>query len=83
MSAIPKVTQKGQVTIPQQIRSILRIETGDEITFTLDDGKVVLKKKSCSIENFKKYVGFLSHLKGKETDDIINKLRGTFDDYSN
>ena len=80
---MPKVTQKGQVTIPQQIRSILRIETGDEITFTLDDGKVVLKKKGVSIENFKKYVGILSHLKGKETDVIINELRGTFDDYSN
>jgi AbrB family looped-hinge helix DNA binding protein len=28
---MPKVTQKGQVTIPQQIRIMLGIKTGDEL----------------------------------------------------
>jgi hypothetical protein len=30
--------------------------------------------------NFKKYVGFLSHLKGKSPDDIVKQLRGKPDD---
>lgn len=77
-----KVTQKGQVTIPRQIRSILSIKTGDEIIFEVDEGKVILKKKGASAENFKKYVGFLSHLNGKKTDDIIDELRGRADDCS-
>ena len=63
---MPKVTQKGQVTIPRDIRLILGIKTGDEVVFELDKGKAVLKKKSASIHNFNKYVGFLSHLKGKK-----------------
>ena len=79
---MPKVTQKGQVTIPRDIRLILGIKTGDEVVFELEKGKAVLKKKSASIHNFKKYVGFLSHLKGKKTNDVIDELRGTEHDHS-
>ena len=31
-----RVTQKGQVTIPLQIRKALRIESGSEVRFELD-----------------------------------------------
>jgi AbrB family looped-hinge helix DNA binding protein len=79
---MPKVTQKGQVTIPRDIRSFLKIKTGDEIVFELDKDKAFLKKKGSSVHNFKKYVGFLSHLKGKKADDVINELRGTDHDHS-
>ena len=78
---MPKVTQKGQVTIPRDIRLVLGIKTGDEIVFELDKGKAVLKKKSGSIHNLKKYVGFLSHLNGMKTNDVINELRGTDHDH--
>ncbi len=77
---MPKVTSKGQVTIPHQIRTILSIRAGDEIVFEIDNAKAVLKRKSASIENLKKYVGFLAHLKGKKSDDIIDELRGKADD---
>lgn len=78
---MPKVTQKGQVTIPRDIRLLLGIKTGDEVVFELDKGKAVLKKKGASTHNFKKYLGFLSHLKGKKTKDIIDELRGTDHDH--
>jgi AbrB family looped-hinge helix DNA binding protein len=77
---MPRVTQKGQVTIPQGIRSVLRIKTGDEIVFEVKKGKVILKKKPASIQNLKRYVGFLSHLDGKSPDDIVEALRGNADD---
>ena len=63
---MPKVSSKGQVTIPHQIRTILSIRAGDEIVFEIDNAKAVLKRKSASIENLKKYVGFLAHLNGKK-----------------
>jgi len=78
---MPRVTRKGQVTIPHQIRSILRIEGGDEVIFEIDEGNIVLRKKGISIENLKKYVGFLSHLDGQKTDDIIDELRGEANDF--
>lgn len=32
-----KVTSKGQVTIPKQVRSLMAIKTGDRLAFDLDD----------------------------------------------
>jgi len=78
---MPKVTPKGQVTIPHQIRSILTIISGDEVVFEIDEEKIVLKKKRGAIENLKNYVGFLSYLKGKTSDDIIDELRGKANDF--
>jgi AbrB family looped-hinge helix DNA binding protein len=60
---MPRVTQKGQVTIPRQIRAVLSINTGDEVVFEMDKNQVIKKKKAAADRNFKKYVGFLSHLK--------------------
>ena len=76
---MPRVTQKGQVTIPRQIRLMLGIKTGDEVIFEMDKDNVVLKKKNAD-RNFEKYVGFLSHLKGKKPEDIIEQLRGNSND---
>ena len=77
---MPRVTQKGQVTIPRPIRSMLGINTGDEVVFEMEKNKIVLKKKMTVDRNFKKYVGFLSHLKGKRPDEILVQLRGKPDD---
>ena len=77
---MPKVTSKGQVTIPHQIRTILSIRAGDEVVFEIDKARAVLKRKTSSIENLKKYIGFLAHLKGANSDDIIDELRGVADD---
>jgi len=77
---MPRVTQKGQVTIPRQIRLILNIKTGDEVIFEKDKDKVVMKKKTTADRNFEKYVGFLSHLKGRRPEDIIAQLRGESND---
>ena len=77
---MPRVTQKGQVTIPRPIRSMLGINTGDEVIFEMEKNKIVLKKKMTVDRNFEKYVGFLLHLKGKMPDEIVEQLRGKPDD---
>lgn len=77
---MPRVTSKGQVTIPHEIRTVLKIDSGDEVLFELETGKVVLKKKSSSIKNIKKYVGYLKHLNGQGSDEILNEMRGPADD---
>lgn len=77
---MPRVTQKGQVTIPREIRLMLSIKTGDEVIFEMDRDNVVLRKKADTDRDFNKYVGFLSHLRGKKTEDIIEQLRGESND---
>ena len=38
------VTERGQVTIPAEVRKVLGIGKGDRIVFALEDGKAVVKK---------------------------------------
>ena len=77
---MPKVTQKGQVTIPQKIRTLLSIKTGDDILFNVIEGNVVINKKPASVKNILNYVGFLSHLEGRHSDDILDEMREKPDD---
>ena len=77
---MPRVTNKGQVTIPQEVRVALRIEPGDDVEFSIKNGKAFIRRKKASRQAFLKYVGALSHLAGKDAEDIIEQLRGPADD---
>ncbi|XGI83674.1 AbrB/MazE/SpoVT family DNA-binding domain-containing protein [Halorutilales archaeon Cl-col2-1] len=67
-----KVTSKGQVTIPKEIREELGIEAGDEIKFEETDGGVLLKKQAD--ENpFEKYQGMSDS--GETVEDWMEKFR--------
>jgi len=78
---MPHITQKGQVTIPLPIRKKLNLKTGDDVVFTLESDKIVLRKRRPDREAFRRYVGFLGHLRGKESDEVIEELRGGADDF--
>ena len=39
-----KLTTKSQTTIPQPVRNALRLSPGDELVYTIDDGRVILTK---------------------------------------
>lgn len=41
---ISKLTSKAQTTIPQAVRSALHLKAGDEIAYSIEDGRVVLTK---------------------------------------
>ena len=45
-----KVTRKGQVTVPADIRKALGLQRGDSISFFLDNGSVRVKKSDSVIE---------------------------------
>ena len=68
---VPKLTKKGQVTVPKAVRDKLGIKRGDIIEFVIMDNNCIIKRKD-SI-NIDKWLGALG--KGK-TDDFINKIRG-------
>ena len=40
---VSTVTSKGQVTIPKEIRILLKIEPSDKIDFLVENGRVILK----------------------------------------
>ena len=42
-----RITERGQVTIPKQIRDALRLEPGDAVEFEINaTGEVVLRKRT-------------------------------------
>lgn len=43
-----RLTSKSQTTVPRAVRTALGLRPGDEITYRIDDGKVILTKVSRS-----------------------------------
>ena len=68
-----KVTSKGQVTIPKELREKIGIGAGTFIEIEETETGYVIRKK---VENdpLKKYIGFLNN--NKSSDDIIKEIRG-------
>ncbi len=70
-----KVTSKGQITIPKNVREKLGLKTGAGVAFEEKDG-VFYIRKSVTKSPFDKWKGKLRKLKGKSSDQIIKELRG-------
>ena len=70
-----KVTSKGQVTIPKEVRDRLGVQAGEGLSFEEKNG-VFYIRKSLKKSPFDKWVGKLKTLKGQKTDAIVNDLRG-------
>ena len=47
-----RVTQKGQVTIPLEIRELLGLKPRDRVRFEVIDGKVQIKAATSSLERY-------------------------------
>lgn len=43
---LAKLTSKGQITVPAEIRKKLRLRTGDKVVFTEEGGKIVFRNAS-------------------------------------
>jgi AbrB family looped-hinge helix DNA binding protein len=72
---MPRVSEKGQVTIPKDVRELLGIHPGDEVEFEKENGDIKIIKK-VDDKVLDEYVGYLG--KGK-TDTFIRELRGETD----
>lgn len=70
-----KVTSKGQITIPKEIREKLGISPGERIGFVEKRG-IFFIKKPLKKSPFDKWMGKLESLKGSKTDKLIEDLRG-------
>jgi len=81
---MPKMTSKGQVTIPKRVRDYLDLKPGAEVEFTFGaDGEVVLKAlqrtpKKPPENRFDAIRGTLDL--GMTTDEFMRFLRGDPDE---
>ncbi len=75
MGARTRVTSKGQVTIPKDVRDRLGLRAGDEIEFVDDRGSFRVQKRVVA-SPFRKYRGRLKRLAGRSPDDLVEGMRG-------
>jgi antitoxin PrlF len=72
---VAKITSKGQVTIPKEVRERLGVNTGDELEFE-ETPRGMLVHRRAEPSPFHKYRGYLRRRSGKEPDALVEELRG-------
>jgi AbrB family looped-hinge helix DNA binding protein len=70
-----KLTSKGQLTVPKEVRAKLGVQPGEFLSFEEKNG-IFYVKKSIKKSPFDKWVGAFKTRKLQKTDAIIEELRG-------
>ena len=70
-----RVTSRGRITIPNQVRERLGLRPGDEVAF-VEDGGIWRIEKELAESPFEKYRGYLRHLEGRDPDELVEEMRG-------
>ena len=68
-----RVTERGQVTIPKELRDRLGIRPGQVLEFSEEDGRLVLRRKVAE-HPVDRVFGILES--GRSTDELMEELRG-------
>ena len=76
---MPKVTQKGQVTIPQNIRDIFSFHPGTEVQFQIRENSVILLKGQEG-NKFLEWLGKGKRGEKRNIDLMVDRLRGRSDE---
>lgn len=67
-----KISSKGQTTIPQEVRESLQARPGDLLQYTIENGKVIIRKFTPDDVLFLKGMqAQLSEWQRSEDDDLI------------
>ncbi|MGH3089442.1 MAG: AbrB/MazE/SpoVT family DNA-binding domain-containing protein [Rubrobacteraceae bacterium] len=74
MAVKAKITSKGQITIPKEVREALGVKEGDSLVFEVEDGgaRVSVERKPVS---FADYAGAWREGKGKSMEEIVEEIR--------
>ncbi len=61
-----RVSSKGQVTIPQNIRERLGIRAGDQVDYVNDQGRIYIQPVREGVNSFAEFVGMAPGFKSIE-----------------
>jgi len=73
-----RITSKGQITLPAEVRRTLGVARGDEVVFEIGAGQVIVTPTPPE-NRFRKYTGRYRIGKGRtaaQTDAFVRGLRG-------
>jgi AbrB family looped-hinge helix DNA binding protein len=60
------ITSKGQLTVPQEIRKRLGLETGDRVEFVVEEGRTVIRPARGEVNPFERLIGIAPPFPGGE-----------------
>jgi antitoxin PrlF len=66
MSHFSRMSSKGQLTVPQEIRKRLGLQTGDRVEFVVEEDRTVIRPARPEGNPFEKYIGVLGPFPGGE-----------------
>lgn len=66
MKHVVTLKSKGQITLPQEIRKHLNLKEGDQISFEIHNGKIILEPYHAEENPFEAFEGALNSFKSKE-----------------
>ncbi|RCX17994.1 AbrB family transcriptional regulator [Anaerobacterium chartisolvens] len=74
---LAKITSKGQITIPIQIRKMLNLKDGDKVVFMTDGGKVIMENPTrlAIKEAQEAFEGLAEELSLKSEHDVVNLVK--------
>lgn len=70
-----KITSKGQVTIPADVRDALGLREGDTISFEVDDQDQARLRAVRVGSPFARYAGALREDRGLDAEGVVAELR--------
>ncbi len=70
-----KVTSKGQVTIPAEVRDALGLREGDTVSFEVDDQDQARLRAVRVRSLFARYAGALREDRGLDAEGVVAELR--------
>ena len=74
---LAKITSKGQITIPIQIRRKLKVKDGDKIIFIEQNGKIIVENSTrvALIEAQEAFKGEAERLGLNNEQDVVNMVK--------
>lgn len=73
-----KLSKKGQITIPQDVRERLNLEPGDQLEFVDTNQGLILRRK-ISEQDFEDLEGLADTPQVHSTDEHLEQTRGSLD----
>lgn len=75
---LAKVTVRGQITIPIEIRKKLSIKDGDKVVFLEENGKIIMENSAMLAlrEVQDTFKGEAERLGLKDEQDVVNMVKG-------
>lgn len=66
-----KLTSKGQLTIPVELRTLLNIKEGDRLAFVLDDNERIIEVQPKTKKSIRGVMGALKSTSSIDVDEAI------------